>query len=192
MEKTILYLFVLSVSLEIIYLLLFILTIRLPGFRFWPPPGPRSWQFFTAWLMACFVAANFLILSLLDFDSFILPGLRVRLPIALVFLIFGGWLGSWSFLKFGLRTTIGLVQKLITSGPYRFTRNPQYIGDSANILGFMILTNSWMAWVMGILGITLNTLAPFTEEPWLEEKFGEAYRNYKKEVPRFFNWRKES
>ena len=49
----------------------------------------------------------------------------------------------------------------------------------------MVLTNSWMAWVLGLLGEGLNILAPFTEESWLEGRFGEEYRAYKQSVPRF-------
>ena len=49
----------------------------------------------------------------------------------------------------------------------------------------MVLTNSWMVWVLGVLGVALNIMAPFTEEPWLEERFGTAYRAYKQSVPRF-------
>ncbi len=35
-------LFVSAIVLEILYVALFVLTLRQPGFRFWPPPGPRS------------------------------------------------------------------------------------------------------------------------------------------------------
>ena len=178
--------FLLAVGLELIYILLFIATIKLPGFRFWPPPSWRSWQFFAAWILAIIVVSIGLFLGLLDFDSGFLPALENRLPIALAFFIVGTSLGTWSYLAFGFRTTLGLGPKLILSGPYRYTRNPQYIGDSLNAIAFMLLTNSWMVWIIAILGIILNWLAPFAEEPWLEEKFGDSYRTYKQSVPRFF------
>ncbi len=179
-------LFLLAVGLEVIYILLFIATIKAPGFRFWPPPSWHSWQFITAWILALIVVSIGLYLGLLDFDSGFLPGLEWRLPFALIFFVIGTSLGTWSYLVFGIRTTLGLGPKLILTGPYRYTRNPQYIGDSLNAIAFMILTNSWMVWVIAILGIVLNSLAPYTEEPWLEEKFGESYRAYKRSVPRFF------
>ncbi len=179
-------LFFTTVVLELVYGLLFILTIKLPGFRFWPPPSPRSWQFFFSWLIALLVGVNFFFLGLLDFDSFFLPPLRQRLPFALVFFVVGTGIGTWSLGAFGLKSTIGLGDKLITSGPYQYTRNPQYIGDSLNIIAYMILTNSCMGWCIGLLGVALNILAPFTEEPWLEERYGEPYLAYKRRVPRFF------
>jgi protein-S-isoprenylcysteine O-methyltransferase Ste14 len=136
--------------------------------------------------MAGVVVAIFPFLGLLNFDSFILPNLWKRLPAASAVFVIGTVIGSWAYLSFGLRTTIGLGKQLIIRGPYRYSRNPQYIGDSLNIIAFIILTNSWMAAVVGVLGIALNYLAPFTEEPWLEEQFGDAYREYRRKVPRFF------
>jgi protein-S-isoprenylcysteine O-methyltransferase Ste14 len=128
---------------------------------------------------------NFLFLGLLDFDSFFLPQLRLRFPLALPFFFCGVVMGFWGSATFSLRSTLGLGDRLITTGPYKYTRNPQYIGDSLNIMGYMVLTNSWMVWIIGILGVMLNILAPFTEEPWLEEQFGKEYLEYKRRVPRF-------
>lgn len=69
MNETTHILFAVTVILELIYVALFVLTIKLPGFRFWPPPQARSWQFFCSWLAASLVMLNFLVLGLLDFDS---------------------------------------------------------------------------------------------------------------------------
>jgi protein-S-isoprenylcysteine O-methyltransferase Ste14 len=54
----------------------------------------------------------------------------------------------------------------------------------------MLLANSWMVWLIGALGVLLNIMAPFTEEPWLKERFGEEYWPYKTRVPRFIHFRK--
>lgn len=178
-------LFSIALVFELMYILLFALTIRGHGFRFWPPPSHRSWQFFVAWTLAFFVVVSFLFLGVLDFDSFWLPAFWVRFYVAMPLFIIASVMGIWVYLVFPLRTTIGLGNRLITTGPYRYTRNPQYLGDSLSILVFMLLTNSWMVWVIGVLGVLLNILAPFTEEPWLEERFGEEYRQYKTRVPRF-------
>jgi protein-S-isoprenylcysteine O-methyltransferase Ste14 len=179
-------LFILAVSLEIFYLIMFILTIRVPRFRFWPPPSPRSWQFLISWFLAGIVAVIFLLLGLLDFNSFIFRN-WLRIPISLLLFIISFIFGTWASFTLGLRTTIGLGDKLITNGPYKYSRNPQYIVDSINIFAYMVLTNSWMVCVIGSLGVLLNLLAPFTEEPWLEEKFGLEYLEYKQRVPRFLS-----
>jgi protein-S-isoprenylcysteine O-methyltransferase Ste14 len=167
------------------------LTIRLPDFRFWPPPSHRSWQFFTSWLITGLVTVCFLFLGLLDFNSFFLHQ-WLRFPIAFVLFICGSVIGTWSSLSLGLRTTLGLGDKLITGGPYRHSRNPQYLGDILSIIGYMVFTNSVLVWLVGLSGITLNILAPFTEEPWLEERFGAAYLEYKRRVPRFIDLKKKA
>ena len=184
---TILYLFLSTIALELIYGILFILTIKMPGFRFWPPPSARSWQFFLAWFIVGIVGANGIFLGFLNIDSAFLPAFRTRLPIALMVFCVGSAIGVWASSAFSLRATLGLGNKLVTHGPYRYTRNPQYISDSLNMIGFMILTNSWMVWIIGIFGIGLNILAPFTEEPWLERQFGHEYLEYKRRVPRFIH-----
>jgi len=176
--------------LESFYLVLFVWTIRSKSFRFWPPPSARSWQFFLAWIIAALVMVCFLFLGLFDFDSFILPAFGVRAYLALPFIILGIGIGGWASLSFTLRTTLGLGDRLINKGPYRFSRNPQYIGDSLIILGYFLLTNSWMVGLTGFMGVVLNLLAPFTEEPWLEVRFGDAYRDYQRHVPRFIGWKR--
>ena len=183
--------FFIAIVFELIYILLFILTIKLPKFRFWPPPSWRSWQFLSAWLMVGIVGVNGLLLGFLDFDSSFLPDLRTRLPVAVTFFVIGSGIGTWGYLAFGLRATLGLGDKLVIKGPYHYTRNPQYIGDSMNIIGYMILTNSWMVWIIGILGVVLNILAPYTEESWLEERYGESYLAYKHRVPRFIGRKRQ-
>jgi protein-S-isoprenylcysteine O-methyltransferase Ste14 len=178
-------LFITALVLELIYLLLFALTIRARGFRFWPPPSHRSWQLYTSWLLAGIVAVSFLFLGGLDFESFWLPSFWVRLPAAIILFTLASLIGIWIYAVFPLRATMGLGDRLITTGPYRYSRNPQYVSDSLSILGYMILTNSWMVWVIGALGVLLNIMAPFTEESWLEERFGEQYQEYKAQVRRF-------
>lgn len=39
--------------------------------------------------------------------------------------------------------------------------------------------------VLCLLLCLLYSLLPFLEEPWLEEQYGEAYRQYRKQTPRF-------
>ena len=185
MSETIQNLFMLTIILELAYVVLFVLTIKLPGFRFWPPPKARSWQFFFSWIIAGLVVVNFLMIGLLDFNSFVLFSLKQRLPFAMGIWVLGSSIGSWAFFTAGLKNVIGMEDRLVTGGPYRYTRNPQYIGDSLNIIGYIVLTNSWMVLVIGVLGVILNILAPYTEEPWLEQRYGQSYTNYKRRVPRF-------
>ncbi len=178
-------LFATALVFELIYLLMFAITLRGHSFRFWPPPSPQSWQFFASWSIALIVAVDFLFLGLLDFDSSWLPHFWLRLPVALIMFLPASAVGMWIYAVFPYRATMGLGNRLITNGPYHYSRNPQYLCDSLGILGYMVLTNSWMVWVLGTLGVILNLLAPFTEELWLEERFGDEYLEYRARVPRF-------
>ena len=72
-------------------------------------------------------------------------------------------------------------------GPYRISRNPQYVADIAMLAGFAILANSTYAWITCLLGMVWFVLAPFTEEPWLRDQFGVEYELYMKRVPRFLS-----
>ena len=75
---------------------------------------------------------------------------------------------------------------LITSGPYRFTRNPLYLGGNVFIFfGAALLLGSPTALVMTALHIPLMDRFIRREERQLERKFGDAWRSYKRRVRRW-------
>jgi protein-S-isoprenylcysteine O-methyltransferase Ste14 len=79
------------------------------------------------------------------------------------------------------------AKKPVTSGPYRWIRNPIYLGDEIIILGLAFLTQSPSLFTALIIFMVL--IAAYSrkvEEPGMERRFGEAYRQYKQGVPRWF------
>jgi protein-S-isoprenylcysteine O-methyltransferase Ste14 len=84
-----------------------------------------------------------------------------------------------------IHSSLGLKGKLITHGPYKYSRNPQYLGDILIFLGIVLISNSLLTLITGIFGILWNILTPFAEEPWLLERFGKVYEDYCKKVRRF-------
>lgn len=75
---------------------------------------------------------------------------------------------------------------LATGGPYAVVRNPIYVGNFILALGFVVLTR--IGWVIGayVLFFAIQyTLIVSIEEEFLEGKFGEEYREYKRRVRRF-------
>ena len=75
---------------------------------------------------------------------------------------------------------------LVIWGPYRFTRNPMYVGMAALYVGGTLLLND--PWPLAFLPIVI-TLVQWRviarEEAYLERRFGDEYRTYKARVRRW-------
>ena len=79
---------------------------------------------------------------------------------------------------------------LVARGPYRYTRNPMYVGVLAILLGLSIAHGSGaLLWYAGLVAACFATFVMFYEEPRLEARFGEPYRAYRSTVPRWVSWR---
>jgi len=97
----------------------------------------------------------------------------------------GNALAVWSVAALGAASTSGEQGGLVRKGPYRISRNPQYVGFILGLLGWSLVSDSTLVLLAALAGILAVLLAPIAEEPWLSERFGEAYQNYCREVPRF-------
>lgn len=119
---------------------------------------------------------------------FTVPLVLRYLGLAMAFV--GFLLGMGAFMEFRrARTTLdphGTVKHLVTSGIYRFTRNPIYLGFLLMVIGLPLLSG----WIWGLV------LAPFymmimsrlvieREEAYLERKFKSEYTNYTSRVRRW-------
>ena len=107
-----------------------------------------------------------------------------------VLYIFGGVINIWadSIIK-KKKTTVKPYENpthLITSGPFRFTRNPQYLGFTAILLGFAIHHGTLVTFIFPVIFAILmqRIFIPF-EEKNLEMIFGEEYKEYKNKVRRW-------
>jgi protein-S-isoprenylcysteine O-methyltransferase Ste14 len=75
---------------------------------------------------------------------------------------------------------------LVTSGMYRYTRNPMYVGMTLIYAGLSLLANSVIALAFLPPLLVLITYAVIKrEEHYLEVSFGEPYREYKQRVRRW-------
>lgn len=75
---------------------------------------------------------------------------------------------------------------LVSTGPYRFTRNPIYIGLLAIQLGIAALAGSlWIALMGAPAFLVLHFGVVLREEAYLERRFGQAYRAYRARVRRW-------
>jgi protein-S-isoprenylcysteine O-methyltransferase Ste14 len=75
---------------------------------------------------------------------------------------------------------------LVAVGPYRYVRNPMISGVAAMLLGEALLWGSIALGLWACVFITINHVYfVLSEEPGLEQRFGESYRAYKASVPRW-------
>ncbi len=76
--------------------------------------------------------------------------------------------------------------ELISNGIYRYTRNPMYV-SLALLQGAIgvALANLWIVALVPVSLVAVYFVAVRHEEAYLEKKFGEPYRRYKKSVRRW-------
>ncbi len=98
----------------------------------------------------------------------------------------GAWaMGEFSRAKTNVPTDLPATT-VVRSGPYRWSRNPIYLSLTLIHLGIAGLVNG--GWLLVSLAITLVVMTYGVisrEERYLEAKFGDAYRSYRKEVRRW-------
>ncbi len=177
-------LFYLTLVSELLLLLLILISIYMPSRRFWPPPGKWSMEYNLIWSLTFISIGGIITLALLTWDTYLLSNWLLK-PIGFVLIVLGNALAIWGLRELGVYASSGLEYKLVTTGPYKYTRNPQYLGDIIVLIGAILLVNSFYVLVTSILGIIIFGLLPFAEEPWLREKYGEDYIKYCNRVPRF-------
>ena len=75
---------------------------------------------------------------------------------------------------------------IVTSGPFRFSRNPLYMALTLLYGGLTVAVNTWWGIVVLVpLVITMHRGVVRREERYLERKFGETYRRYRSQVRRY-------
>lgn len=78
------------------------------------------------------------------------------------------------------------VAALVTTGPFRFSRNPIYLGFTLIILGLAFIAGTWWGLILTPLVLLLATrIIVRAEEAYLRAAFGERYRAYVSRVRRW-------
>jgi protein-S-isoprenylcysteine O-methyltransferase Ste14 len=107
--------------------------------------------------------------------------------IAVLGIAFIAW-GRWTMVAQGTNVNPTLpVTTIVTTGPFRFTRNPLYLGLTIAYLGVTLAGNTWWS-VMFLVPILLvmHFDVVLREERYLTRKFGDIYRQYCSRVRRYF------
>ena len=110
------------------------------------------------------------------------------LVVMIVFAAAGAALRTWGAAYLGAATVQrgGMVgDRIIADGPYRYVRNPLYLGTLVHTVALALL----MRPEAGALCVLLISVVQFRligrEEPYLRERMGEPYAEYLSQVPRF-------
>jgi protein-S-isoprenylcysteine O-methyltransferase Ste14 len=172
-----------ALALLYLYIALIIWSVVQPRHRLWPV-GENRWKLIPVWGVFYAVVALALAVIVLDWNRWLIPN-PLRFGVGIPLIILGLALLNWGIATLGLKNTHGLRDRFVLAGPYRFTRNPQYLGDIIMLTGITLVVNSLYLLVINALIILSFLLLPLPEEIWLEEVYGETYRRYKTQTPRF-------
>ena len=104
---------------------------------------------------------------------------------------------GWFFLIAGIAFTVWAViasgdadisksERLLTAGPYAFSRNPMYLGWFDIYSGLALLLRSpWMLIMLPLVLVYIHFVDIKREERLLSEKFGREYNQYQEKVRRY-------
>ena len=98
---------------------------------------------------------------------------------------------TWWALSTFVRVRTGIMpdrpaRQLVTFGPYRFSRNPMFVGFSAIYVGLAVLLN--MVWPLAVLPLVIAVLTLTVirhEERYMATEFGDPYQTYCRRVRRW-------
>lgn len=113
----------------------------------------------------------------------------------------GGWLGAAVFVlalvlvTWAIMTMTGAgsnvptnrpTTTIVEDGPYRFTRNPIYLGMFLGLIGLAIAFGTlWLLVMLVPFALVIRYGVVAREEVYLERKFGDVYRGYRARVRRW-------
>jgi protein-S-isoprenylcysteine O-methyltransferase Ste14 len=149
-----------------------------------PPYGAPVWGFMqngSTW----FRIANTLSKPL--YQNFALDWNSV-LIVMILFAAAGAILRTWGAAYLGATTVQrgGMVgDRIVAEGPYRFLRNPLYLGTLLHTIAVAALMRPEASLLCVLLIGLLQFRLIFREEPYLRERLGEPYATYLSQVPRF-------
>jgi protein-S-isoprenylcysteine O-methyltransferase Ste14 len=133
------------------------------------------------------IFTSFFLDRFLGLPEFILMPLSIA--ISLPFLIIGSLLWLWSAMKFfktkGTPVPVNPPPKLVTDGPYAYSRNPMMTGLFMVLAGIGLFFGSIsLTFIITPLFVLISILEfKYIEEPELMKRFGKEYSEYRKRTP---------
>jgi len=79
-----------------------------------------------------------------------------------------------------------MPQEFVASGPFRFVRNPMSLGGTLLMTGIALWHRSTLGLgLAAALFLVFHMVVVYLEEPGLEKRFGDSYRDFRRNVPRW-------
>ena len=105
-------------------------------------------------------------------------------------IVFEAWIFWRVHRVLGVKRLVGQTElsgggEIVHRGIYALIRNPRYIGSFIAILGACLLAGTRAMWVVAAVWLVLTRVAIALEERELRDRFGAAYDEYCRRVPRF-------
>jgi protein-S-isoprenylcysteine O-methyltransferase Ste14 len=109
-------------------------------------------------------------------------------PVLVALGVIGYIMSIWRFIaEAAASPMLGDSGKIITTGIYRYTRNPIYIFAWLVLFGeCLFFTSLDLLYYLIFWIVIFNLLVRFAEEPYMRAQFGEEYDSYCRKVPRWF------
>jgi protein-S-isoprenylcysteine O-methyltransferase Ste14 len=112
-------------------------------------------------------------------------------PVGVVVALLGALLAAWCIAAFiakgrGTPAPFDPPREFVATGPYRYVRNPMYLGGLGVLLGAgLYLASPSIILLAGVFLALAHLFVIFYEEPTLARRFGESYQQYKAAVHRW-------
>ncbi len=185
-------------AVDILALILLIAIFPIPFFWFLVHPAIGFWRRVgTHWYLIVLPVWGGFGMLLVDEQQWVLAG---RIPrsawtwtIGAGLFFFAIWLELKRRRTFSPQLLLGIPElkpghpagALIRSGVYGYVRHPRYVVCMISLLAFAALTGSAGYFSLAILSVLLYQVVAPLEERELRARFGKAYEDYAREVPRF-------
>lgn len=162
--------------------------------RFWRKIGVWTYLIiFLEWLPVAYVIQS-------NRDFFLQFQLEVSIAIVAIGFLFiaaGILLHSWTAILLGIKATIGYTEleeaessndtELIVTGPFSVVRHPSYWAHTFILFGTFLVSGTIVVGVITIIDLLIAYFITMElEDKELVERFGKEYKQYMKQVPKFF------
>jgi protein-S-isoprenylcysteine O-methyltransferase Ste14 len=119
------------------------------------------------------------------------PAILQHRPTGIALIVAGVTFAGWArltFRRYGaeILPSSDAHSALVASGPFRFSRNPMYLGLVVVAIGAALLAGTWLMWLVPVVLFALDQFVIIPhEERSMERTFGETYTAYRTRVRRW-------